>query len=631
MSIHVSYNQPSQEIHSYDGKLSAVVQGSGNLTVEIHVTAGSWDTATSLYYRQDDTEVEGLVNVSESNDHQYLLPCAYLATGTVRIALSNGGTTTNFMNINLTKVSSSEDPADDDPQFTLDNKKRLVLVPGSQNLLAIQFDNESEVVTFKFPRYQEGVDLSTKTPYVNYRRPQAGDLGKSLCTFDEIEDDTIYFSWLIDANVTNYEGTIKFQVEFSDSDGYRWQSQIGELPILTSIYNTGLEPYAPSFLETILNQMQGYARDSEAYAVGTRNGTPVTSGDPAYKHNALHFAEWFFMSKMPIGAKDKLLTLLEHVAYTDENGGQYLQDLRDEIYSTAEIVELMATFVQGSVHIYDTDSLDALKPMLTVTGLFDDTQVREITGYTLSGTLTIGTSTITVSYGSKTATFSVTVDGVVLPSGYTRYGYLKMIQSPTAAVASDRFIVLNTLANLDVLGVDFTFSQTDDSTSQYFYGVRVESDFLTSFALYSSVSNGVVRVYHVIHGKAMYASGGITPNKKNRLKVWNPATSPVSLQLNGGSIANASWDTANPNNNAIRLFTNPLPSATSQKLNPKALIGDLILLDANNNIVAYYVPCVYNNRIGVYDGISQQFYTTSGANYSTIGNSNCLYGVGNWS
>lgn len=409
MSIHVSYNQPSQEIHSYDGKLSAVVQGSGNLTVEIHVTAGSWDTSTRLYYRQDDTEVEGLVNVSESNDQQYLLPCAYLATGTVRIALSNGGTTTNFMNINLTKVSSSEDPADDDPQFTLDNKKRLVLVPGSQNLLAIQFDNESEVVTFKFPRYQEGVDLSTKTPYVNYRRPQAGDLGKSLCTFDEIVDDTIYFSWLIDANVTNYEGTIKFQVEFSDQAGYRWQSQIGELPILTSIYNTGLEPYAPSFLETILNQMQGYARDSEAYAVGTRNGTPVTSGDPAYHRNAKYFADWFFESRTSPDAKRALLTLLSHVAYTDEHGQQYLQDLENELFETASVVSMTATFNQGQNVVYDTDSLETLRQYLTVMGTFDDLSVREITGYTLSGTLTEGTSTITVSYGGKTATFTVNV------------------------------------------------------------------------------------------------------------------------------------------------------------------------------------------------------------------------------
>lgn len=35
------------------------------------------------------------------------------------------------------------------------------------------------------------------------------------------------------------------------------------------------------------------AGDAEAYAVGTRNGVPVASGDPAYHNNALYYAENF--------------------------------------------------------------------------------------------------------------------------------------------------------------------------------------------------------------------------------------------------------------------------------------------------------------------------------------------------
>lgn len=412
MSIHVSYNQPDNEIHSYDGKPSAVVTGAGPAIIEIHMTAGEWDAANRLYYRQEATGVEGFVQASESNNQQFLLPCAYLASGELQIALNNPeqGLTTNLMKISITKMSSSGDLSDDDPQFTIDGKKRLVLVPGSQGILAVQFDNESESVTFKFPRYQDGVDLSTKTPYINYRLPSSGELGKSLCSIDTdmLTAEYIYFSWTIDINVTMFEGSIKFQVEFSDSQGYRWQSQIAELPILTSLYNTGLEPYSPSFLEEALRQMQQYSSDAEAFAVGTRNGVPVAEGDPAYHKSALYLSNWFFERSVRPAAKEALLFLLEHAAYKDINGRQYVQNLRDELYDTAEVTGIAATFVQDGV-VYAFDSLDSLKPMLTVLATYSDLSVREITAYTLSGTLTVGTSTITVSYGGKTTTFDVNV------------------------------------------------------------------------------------------------------------------------------------------------------------------------------------------------------------------------------
>lgn len=70
---------------------------------------------------------------------------------------------------------------------------------------------------------------------------------------------------------------------------------------------------------------------------------------------------------------------------------------------------ISAVFTQGSAVIYDTDSLDTLKQYLVVTANYADSTTQTVTGYTLSGTLTEGTSTITVSYSGKTTTFNVTV------------------------------------------------------------------------------------------------------------------------------------------------------------------------------------------------------------------------------
>lgn len=329
-------------------------------------------------------------------------------------------------------------------------------------------------------------------------------------------------------------------------------------------------------------------------------------------------------------AKQALLNLLAHVAYVDEHGQDYYDALEAELFRTADIVSISAVFDQGSATIYDTDNLDTLRQYLTVTATYEDLSTREVTGYTLSGTLTVGTSTITVNYGGKTATFDVTVDGVVLPSGYTRYGYIKMTQSATSTVSVDRVIVLNTLPNLDVLSVDFTFSESE-LYGQYLWGVRVESSYTTSFALYVNSGDNLGQLYFVARNVVLPIREVISPNQKNRVRLFNPATSPMSAQLNNGDIFEAEWTTPNPNNNAIRLFVNSLASATTAAMNVKAMIGDLILLDANNNIVAYYVPCVHNNIIGMYDGVSQQFYSSATAKYATIGNSACVYDVGNWS
>lgn len=73
---------------------------------------------------------------------------------------------------------------------------------------------------------------------------------------------------------------------------------------------------------------------------------------------------------------------------------------------------IVATFTQGSAIIYENSSLNDLKPYLVVTATYSDSTTQTVTDYTLSGTLTAGTSTITVSYGGKTDTFNVTVSEV---------------------------------------------------------------------------------------------------------------------------------------------------------------------------------------------------------------------------
>lgn len=98
----------------------------------------------------------------------------------------------------------------------------------------------------------------------------------------------------------------------------------------------------------------------------------------------------------------------------------------------ATLSSISAVFTQGDNVIYDTDSLDDLKQYLVVTATYSNSQTAVLSddAYTLSGSLTTGTSTITASYQSKSDTFNVTVtafwdidwkytDGVPTDFGFT--------------------------------------------------------------------------------------------------------------------------------------------------------------------------------------------------------------------
>jgi len=66
----------------------------------------------------------------------------------------------------------------------------------------------------------------------------------------------------------------------------------------------------------------------------------------------------------------------------------------------------------GTAIIYPTTPLKNLKVGLTVNAVYSDSTTQIVTDYSLSGTLTVGSSVVSVSYEGKTTTFNVTVTAV---------------------------------------------------------------------------------------------------------------------------------------------------------------------------------------------------------------------------
>lgn len=150
------------------------------------------------------------------------------------------------------------------------------------------------------------------------------------------------------------------------------------------------------------------------YAYVKNSGTPAT----ANIYNAVN-GEWSdthivvsitdMESVFPLFAKLSLISTLEKVAWIDGNGQNYLDDLRTALLGNVSLVSISASFNPGTSVILDTMSLDNLKDYLTVTATFSDGTQESVSGYQLSGTLDVGTNTITVTYLGETDTFTVAV------------------------------------------------------------------------------------------------------------------------------------------------------------------------------------------------------------------------------
>ncbi len=242
MAIKLSLNKT---LYSYDNQLEAHVTDTTVVKVQIHT---DYDLSNSvLVYQQEDVQDSVAItnNVAE-------IPGRNIRSGQLSVAVLYDNTLSNFVKIYATKTAVlSQNLVDDDPYFTVDRNKRLVSVPSTQDMLAVAFDENSEVITFKFPRYADGVDLSTKEIYVNYERSDK-TRNKALCTLTGTSDSYVVFTWVVSAYATQVEGTLNFNIEFRSVD-YRWQTQPTSLLVYRSLLYTGEAiPDQPELLEQYL-------------------------------------------------------------------------------------------------------------------------------------------------------------------------------------------------------------------------------------------------------------------------------------------------------------------------------------------------------------------------------------------
>lgn len=159
------------------------------------------------------------------------------------------------------------------------------------------------------------------------------------------------------------------------------------------------------------------------------------------------------------------------------------------VLTVASLSSISAVFTQGAATIYDTDTLDTLRQYLVVTATYTDSSTATVTDYTLSGTLTEGTSTITVSYGGKTDTFDVVVSSFSIEWDYTLglpedYGFTKVTNGTVSQTMTE-----NGLNIYAVKAGSYTFYQVPLENDCYLEATIKPKEMNNSFFIFLSASS----------------------------------------------------------------------------------------------------------------------------------------------
>ena len=135
---------------------------------------------------------------------------------------------------------SEEDYFSDPIQFIIDSDLRIISVPDRGVVAGVVGDKNVNRINFQMSRYYNGFDMYEFKTRINYVNAE-GNPNYYTVTDSTIKDDLLIFSWLVDADVVAYVGTVAFSVNmvFTDENGVTKQafntSNAGRLKVLEGI------------------------------------------------------------------------------------------------------------------------------------------------------------------------------------------------------------------------------------------------------------------------------------------------------------------------------------------------------------------------------------------------------------
>lgn len=250
---------------------------------------------------------------------------------------------------------SHEHPVlDTDRKFVIDPYTRIITNVTETKLHLVQYDHNSERLTFEIPRYIEEHDMSqcnrVEVHYLN-----TGTAGRKSDVYpvedmavSEEDDNKVEFSWLVSQNATKIAGSLNFVVKFKCMEGelitYSWSTtvfsgiKVGDgfdnTPDVAEQYSDVLENWLKTIIDTKIDSVEDMEvlRDSSLKAI--REAADMIDADGAVQ--IVKDAADAAVSESVDDAKDLI-----------RQAGQEVQDTIDADVDAA--VERAMVYAQGSV------------------------------------------------------------------------------------------------------------------------------------------------------------------------------------------------------------------------------------------------------------------------------------------
>ena len=134
-------------------------------------------------------------------------------------------------------MAHTHDVYDTGKCFEINGLSRFIKETSDTKLVLVQGDHKSEAVTFKLPRYIDGHDMllcnKIRVHYINIDT-KTGDSSSDiyevtdLALCEDCEEETLMFTWTVEAPATKYAGTLAFLIKFECTEGanvlYQWNT-----------------------------------------------------------------------------------------------------------------------------------------------------------------------------------------------------------------------------------------------------------------------------------------------------------------------------------------------------------------------------------------------------------------------
>lgn len=329
-----------------------------------------------------------------------------------------------------------------------------------------------------------------------------------------------------------------------------------------------------------IEKNQGAANAGKALVVGSDGN--VTLGDAG----------------VPENVATALLDLFSHTAFLDGDVGELYGALYHAIYPTAPVESISAVVHQGYNPICTTDDLETLRPYLTVTAEYGSSVRAVVEDYTISGTLTAGTATVTVGYAGKTATAQVAV--TQLPNGYTHR---------SCVIADGTQYINSGLSEVDVKNFGVAHKVARDSTNVAGMHILSSTNYFIPFYKLNSEANLAFltgnRYGNQDHTLTDGIARSIKPGRAYELEAFMNGGDIITIDGIDCSIWPAGTTTPSTANKLTFFTYGGSTGSTNYRFAGKFYY---LKLFNGSTVVHDYIPCTNSNNVaGLYDAVAGSF------------------------